>query len=127
MNRIAAKVSEKVTVLLQDYDFHAGSCQQEAQHHSRWATASDTAAHVQFRSWILLRGHLAGPQNDLQASQPEHYPVDFAILVNNMAHARVLFPRFAIFSIGSVKNPSEPRRNKCQNLFSLCSPSHVFL
>jgi len=29
--------------------------------------------------------------------------VDSAILVNNMAHARVLFPRFAIFSIGSVK------------------------
>src|SRR5437762_3125129 len=46
MNRVAAKVAQKICVLLEHDDFYARTRQQEAQHHPRRATTGDAASCV---------------------------------------------------------------------------------
>jgi hypothetical protein len=49
MNGIAAKVAQKIGVLLEYDDLHARSSQQKAEHHSGWATAHDAAVGLKSR------------------------------------------------------------------------------
>src|ERR1700683_3161040 len=43
MNGIAAKVAQKIGVLLEYNDFNACACQQKTEHHSSWTSAHDAA------------------------------------------------------------------------------------
>jgi hypothetical protein len=44
MNRVTAKVTQEILVLLKHDDFDAGARQQKAEHHSRRPTADNAAA-----------------------------------------------------------------------------------
>ena len=44
MNGVAPKVAQKILVLLQNDHFHAGTCEQKAEHHSRGSAASNATA-----------------------------------------------------------------------------------
>jgi len=46
MDRVAAEVAQKVSVLLQDEDLDSGPRQQKSQHHSGRATAYDATAEL---------------------------------------------------------------------------------
>ncbi len=79
MNRVAAKIAEKIRVLFEHQHFHSGARQQECKDHSRRAAAHDAAAGLQdFRAsriridsyWILdfhFFGDLASPRRDIGA------------------------------------------------------------
>src|SRR5262245_24292823 len=41
MNRIAAKIAQKICMLFQHNDVDAGAGKQEAEHHPRWSTTDD--------------------------------------------------------------------------------------
>jgi hypothetical protein len=41
MNGIAAEISEKVGVFLEQSDLYAGACQQQREHCARWSAADD--------------------------------------------------------------------------------------
>ena len=49
MNRVAAKITQKVGVFLEYYDLDPRACQQEAEHHSGRASADDAAASLELR------------------------------------------------------------------------------
>jgi hypothetical protein len=49
MNGIAAKVAEKICVLLEYDDLHARSSQQKTEHHSGWSAANDAALGLKSR------------------------------------------------------------------------------
>ena len=47
MDRVAAKITQEVLVLLKDDNFHAGARQQKAQHHAGWSSAGYAAMGIQ--------------------------------------------------------------------------------
>jgi len=46
MDRVAAKVAQKISMLLEHHDIHAGARQKKTEHHSRRAAAGDATAGV---------------------------------------------------------------------------------
>ncbi len=67
VNRVAAKIAQKVAMLFQDDNAHAGARQQEAQHHTRRAAAGDATLRLhpctsRDRRWLCnARGRWAFP------------------------------------------------------------------
>ena len=46
MNRISTKISQKISVFLQDNDIYTGTGQQKRGHHSGWAATGNTATNA---------------------------------------------------------------------------------
>src|ERR1700730_11766644 len=57
MNRISAKIAQKIRVLFKHNHIHSGPGEQEAEHHTRGSTARNAAARFDGFSAVLLVGH----------------------------------------------------------------------
>ncbi len=55
MDRVTAKIAQKIRVFFENQHFDASSRQQISQHHSRRAAAGDAATHVEFLNGGILR------------------------------------------------------------------------
>jgi hypothetical protein len=57
MNRVAAKIAQKVRVLFEHDNFDSGASQQKSQDHAGGPAANDAAAGCQLLGRWMVRGH----------------------------------------------------------------------